>query len=829
MPLRLLVLVVALAAGLGMVLVAPVHAAGESSVSGRVTGPNNAGVGSVVVRAHRVDGATVVEVADTTTATDGSWSISSLPSGTYSLEFDAPPAYVDAWLGGAHDVALATTFSLSDAQVLSGTNQALARAGAVAGTVVSEGTNVGIGSVAVIAQAATGDATYETTTDTDGTFSLGGLPAGTYTVRFDASSVGNWAPEFYGGAAVAAGASTVTIAAGSTKALGSIGLAAGATVSGAVTGPDGQAATGSVSLYRSGLPADDVWTTTTIGSDGTYSLDHLPAGRYAVHFEPDDDVLADEFYADKSTLSAAFGASPIDLAAGSSASGIDATLAGGGKISGKVVLPAGAGAGFDWDVYAVNVASGLTYTALADQQTGIYTITGLPVGAYRVVFGSSADGEASDATVQRQFYGGLAETSPITSAPVVTISSSGQLQTGIDASLSLGASVTGVVTSADGSSVTSCRITAIPVGDSAGLTSRYAEPDASGSFTIGGLSPHTGYQIQVGAPWSICGVGQKVRYVETSAASGTTSSAADSGGVVTPNAGAVLSLGRIALIDSLVARSRPSISGTLQSGETVAASSGAWTPAPSRFAYQWYADGSPISGATAPVLTLDDSLVGRSLAVSVVASKAGYMAGRVVSATSAAVQVGSPALSGPPARTAPLSFASVGATVRPAAGKQIVGRTLKAMTEGFPAGTTLKFQWYADGSPISKATKPTFKIPRRLQGRTFTYRVIASLTGFRSVTLFDRTISFPKTATPKTPKGAAKVGSTLHAAVSGYPAKTKLTYQWRRDGKVITGATKKVYKLTRRDRGARIRVTVTAAKTAFKTVGRTSSPTSVVR
>lgn len=58
----------------------------------------------------------------------------------------------------------------------------------------------------------------------------------------------------------------------------------------------------------------------------------------------------------------------------------------------------------------------------------------------------------------------------------------------------------------------------------------------------------------------------------------------------------------------------PVLSGTFASGQTVASTSGAWTgtPAPT-YAYQWYAEGAPVSGATNANFTITDSLKGADL------------------------------------------------------------------------------------------------------------------------------------------------------------------------------------------------------------------------
>jgi len=76
---------------------------------------------------------------------------------------------------------------------------------------------------------------------------------------------------------------------------------------------------------------------------------------------------------------------------------------------------------------------------------------------------------------------------------------------------------------------------------------------------------------------------------------------------------------------------------------------------------------------------------------------------------------------------------------------------------------------------------------------------------------------FATKAAPKV-KGSAKVGKKLKAAAPVLqPKPTSLRYQWLRDKKVIKGAKKATYKVSRKDRGHQLRVRVVAARKGFVT------------
>jgi len=85
--------------------------------------------------------------------------------------------------------------------------------------------------------------------------------------------------------------------------------------------------------------------------------------------------------------------------------------------------------------------------------------------------------------------------------------------------------------------------------------------------------------------------------------------------------------------------------------------------------------------------------------------------------------------------------------------------------------------------------------------------------------------AWPKTISPApTPRlvGAPKVGRTLTARPGKWEKGIKRTLAWLRDGTVIRGATGKRYHLVRADAGHRIAVRITAKKSGFAPVHRTS-------
>ena len=87
------------------------------------------------------------------------------------------------------------------------------------------------------------------------------------------------------------------------------------------------------------------------------------------------------------------------------------------------------------------------------------------------------------------------------------------------------------------------------------------------------------------------------------------------------------------------------------------------------------------------------------------------------------------------------------------------------------------------------------------------------------------------TLTTKTPtiSGSLKVGSTVTAKPGTWTSGTKLSYQWLRDGKAITGATASTYKLRSADAGHKVSVKVTGTKTGYTTATKSSAVRSVTK
>lgn len=165
-------------------------------------------------------------------------------------------------------------------------------------------------------------------------------------------------------------------------------------------------------------------------------------------------------------------------------------------------------------------------------------------------------------------------------------------------------------------------------------------------------------------------------------------------------------------------------------------------------------------------------------------------------------------------------------------------RDVTAAGSGFsPAPGGYRYQWLVNGQPVPGAEDPTFRPTAAMAGGALSVTVTAYAPGFDPVS---RT-SAPQTIAPaawyangdrRYPEitGRIRVGGTLTAQgldwVNYYgqkPGDYAPTYRWTRNGKTIKGATASTYRLTRKDKGKKIRVTEYPRATGYATSAYASS------
>jgi hypothetical protein len=167
-------------------------------------------------------------------------------------------------------------------------------------------------------------------------------------------------------------------------------------------------------------------------------------------------------------------------------------------------------------------------------------------------------------------------------------------------------------------------------------------------------------------------------------------------------------------------------------------------------------------------------------------------------------------------------------------GSSVVGATLTASTGTWtPAPAGFRYQWLRNGAAISGATSATYTLVAADLGATISVKVTGVRTGYQATW---RTSAATAAVAPggltgpvPTVAGAARVGEKLTATTGTWtPAPTSFSYQWQRGGVAISGAAAASYVLTPADLGTAITVTVTAVRSGYTSVAKTSVATAKV-
>jgi len=206
---------------------------------------------------------------------------------------------------------------------------------------------------------------------------------------------------------------------------------------------------------------------------------------------------------------------------------------------------------------------------------------------------------------------------------------------------------------------------------------------------------------------------------------------------------------------------------------------------PAEYTYQWYVNGSAVSGATGVSYTKDDlSTTATYTVYCEVTNKAGVITSRV--AKLQVTQYYTPVLN---------NSYPANATVNSGTNATF---SVSVSTAGVPSSYT--YQWYVNNTAVSGATNSSYT--RATSSDKGTYTVYCKVTNAagtvqsRSATLTVNKTPVLNSSYPANATVAGKTSTTLKVtiATAGYP--TTYTYQWYKGGTAISGATSSTYTFT---------------------------------
>ena len=214
----------------------------------------------------------------------------------------------------------------------------------------------------------------------------------------------------------------------------------------------------------------------------------------------------------------------------------------------------------------------------------------------------------------------------------------------------------------------------------------------------------------------------------------------------------------------------PAVAGTLAVGNPVSVTrANDWMyPYDAEFAYRWFADGVPVSGAADRQLWLESIHLGRRMQVEVVAAGTGFL---------------------PTTRRTPVTPRIPLIDKPTIAGHARTGDELTARPGVWTPSTTFTYQWFADGVAIVGANGPIF-VPKISQdSKQLSVAVTGARPGFASATVTSSSTLRVTRWTSPTIVGELSVGSTVSANPNRWSTGTSFKYRWYADGKPVTPAT----------------------------------------
>lgn len=579
-------------------------------------------------------------------------------------------------------------------------------------------------------------------------------------------------------------------------------------ITGKVTKPSGSAAYGSVVDLYSIDSDDNIWFEKSVKtrSDGTYTFGSLDRGRYIVGFGAESPTYAAEFWNNQTLIENA-----AAISVGSSrVSSINARLAVGGKVNGRVLTDGSSPRGVpDAEVIAYRFDDEeWTYgKSVLTTSDGRFNLGGLANGQWTLEFNPPPDGPDADLALEYwEDSSTFDDTETFLVKPGMTVG-------GKDAQLSQGGRISGRVTGPNGEPVVDALVFGYPSW-SRPEVGNVAFTDENGEYVMKGMAQGQ-HRLEFVDALEFDPFGDGPDYISEWWDDKGSFGTADP---LTVLAGTT-STGKDVQLDDpdnpLVNTSPPTIDGQPQVGEALTANPGAWNlPVDEEdYAYRWFVDGNSNGVHSGKTFTPSESQLGKTVTVEVSVIRGG----RSVTA-----------MSDP---TAPVREGVLRNLTKPwIQGTPQVGLHLNLKEGDWNMDVAARIELLADGEHVF--TGDYFVPTPDLIGKKLSIRVTATRNGYEPVTVSSDEVG-PVTEgifSPKEPviEDVPIVGVPLHVQLHERPFGPTYSYQWLADGVAIAGADWTIFTPTEAELGKTLTFRITTSRPGFKTLEEVSAPSAAV-
>ncbi len=267
----------------------------------------------------------------------------------------------------------------------------------------------------------------------------------------------------------------------------------------------------------------------------------------------------------------------------------------------------------------------------------------------------------------------------------------------------------------------------------------------------------------------------------------------------------------LALKGSFLSSPAPVVSGTARVGQVQTVNPGTWAPTGASLSYQWFRGTVAIPGAIGRTYATTASDYLKPIKARVRATKSGFT---TVDRFSAVRSIAAGNI---------VATKSLLVT-----GLHRYTQTLR-ISQAWTSGSTIRYQWYRNGSAVRGATGPSLYLSTGYIGARVNVKVTVSKPGYTTRSAVTKVVTVGKAligmkSSPRV-TGGGSLGSTLTANVGTYSvAPSAYSYQWYRNGAAISGARSRTYRVAAADNGKSVSVRVWASKAYYDTRSALTTP-----